>query len=145
MVDIVVAHVPFANQVRFFDLPAACIVTGPHSMMADVIAGKVYLALDCSPASYAVIDREEGWQIEYVAGACRIGLSPGEGAAADGCDPAFLRNLMEGRGPLSYREEVEALRRAKREIPPLGREEAVLRLFGMGIRKTHVAKVYPLR
>ncbi|WP_221058196.1 metallophosphoesterase family protein [Methanoculleus chikugoensis] len=139
-VDIVVAHAPLADRIWLFDIPAACIVTGHYGMMADVIAGKAYLALDCSPASYAVIDREEGWRIEYVTGPCRIGLSPEEGAAADGCDPATLRDLTEGRGPLPYREEVGALRRAKREIATLGREEAVLRLLALGIRKTHIER-----
>lgn len=135
-VDIVVAHAPLANRIWLFDLPAACIVTGHYGMMAAVIAGKAYLALDCSPASYAVIDREEeGWRIEYVTGACRIGLNPEEGAATDGCDPAPI-----GRGPLPYREEVEALRKAKREIAALGREEAILRLLALGIRKTHIER-----
>jgi hypothetical protein len=136
-VDIVVAHAPLANRVWLFDLRAACILTGHYGMMASVVAGKAYLALDCSPASYAVI---EPGRIEYVAGPCRIVMRPGEEITATECDPALLRDLTIGRGPLPYREEVEALRRAKREIATLGWEEAVLRLLALGIRKTHIER-----
>lgn len=136
-VDIVVAHAPLANRVWLFDLRAACILTGHYGMMASVVAGKAYLALDCSPASYAVI---EPGRIEYVAGPCRIVMRPGEEITATECDPALLRDLTIGRGPLPYREEVEALRRAKREIAALGWEEAVLRLLAVGIRKTHIER-----
>jgi hypothetical protein len=139
-VDIVVAHAPLANRIWLFDLPAACTVTGHCGMMVGEVAGKAYVALDCSPSSYAVIDREEGWRIEYVTGTCRVEMRPEKGAAADGCDPTTLRDLTEGRGPLPYREEVEALRRAKWEIATLGREEAVLRLLAPGIRKTHIER-----
>ena len=140
-VDIVVAHAPLANRVWLFDLPAACAVTGHYGMMAAVVAGKAYIALDCSPASYAVIDWEEGWQrIEYAAGTCRIVLRRDEGFTAIGCDPAELRNLTEGRGALPYRDEVEALQRAKREIATLGREEVFKRLLAMGIKKTHIER-----
>jgi len=59
-VDIVVAHAPLANRVWLFDIPSACILTGHYGMMAAEIAGKAYIALDCSPASYAVIDWDEG-------------------------------------------------------------------------------------
>ncbi|NLM29083.1 MAG: hypothetical protein GX216_01430 [Methanomicrobiales archaeon] len=136
-VDIVVAHAPLANRVWLFDLRAACILTGHYGMMASVVAGKAYLALDCSPASYAVI---EPGRIEYVAGPCRIVMRPGEEITATECDPALLRDLTIGRGPLPYREEVEALRRAKREIATLGWEEAILRLLAVGIRKTHIER-----
>lgn len=140
-VDIVVAHAPLANRVWLFDLPAACIVTGHYGMMVAEVAGKAYVALDCSPASYAVIDREEGWRrIEYVTGTCRIDLRPGEGVAATGCDPAELRRLTEGQGPLPYPDEVAALRRAKREIAIEGREEVFERLLRMGIKKTHIER-----
>lgn len=140
-VDIVVAHAPLANRVWLFDIPAACIITGHYGMLASVVTGKAYVAIDCSPASYAVIDREEeGWRIEYVAGACRIGLSPGEGAAADGCDPALFRDLTEGRGKVPYPEEVEALRRARSEVAIYGREEVCRRLLAMGIKKTHIER-----
>ncbi|KLK87229.1 hypothetical protein SZ63_11570 [Methanoculleus sediminis] len=139
-VDIVVAHAPLANRVWLFDLPAACIITGHYGMMVAGITGKAYVALDCSPASYAVIDREEGWRIEYVAGPCRIDLRPGERFAATGCDPALLRDLTEGRGSLPYPDEVEALRRAKQEIAIEGREEVFGRLLGMGIKKTHIER-----
>jgi hypothetical protein len=140
-VDIVVAHAPLANRVWLFDIPAACVVTGHYGMMACVVAGKAYVALDCSPASYAVIDREDGWRrIEYVARACRLTMRRGEGIAADGCGPAELRRLTEGTGPLPFREEVEALRRAKNEIPTLGREEAFRRLLALGIKKTHIER-----
>ncbi|MCM2466868.1 metallophosphoesterase family protein [Methanoculleus oceani] len=140
-VDIVVAHAPLANRVWLFDLPAACIVTGHYGMMTAVVAGKAYVALDCSPASWAVIDWEKGWRrIEFVAGACRITMRPEEGIVAAGCDPALLRNLMEGRGPLPYPDEVEALRRAKQEIAIEEREEVLERLLGMGIKKTHVER-----
>ncbi len=140
-VDIVVAHAPLANRVWLFDLPAACIVTGHYGMMASVVAGKAYVALDCSPASYAVIDWEKGWRrIGYVAGSCRIDLRRGEGIAAAGCDPALLRRLTEGRGEIPYRDEVEALRRAKSEVAAVGREEVFRRLLGVGIKKTHVER-----
>ncbi|MDN7012986.1 hypothetical protein FGW20_08020 [Methanoculleus sp. FWC-SCC3] len=140
-VDIVVAHAPLANRVWLFDLPAACIVTGHYGMMAAVVAGKAYVALDCSPASYAVIDREEGWRrIEYVAGTCRIDLRPGERFAAPGCDPALLKDLTEGRGEIPYPDEVEALRRAKRESAASGRKEVFERLLGAGIKKTHIER-----
>ncbi|MCK9297704.1 MAG: hypothetical protein M0P21_01915 [Methanoculleus sp.] len=140
-VDIVVAHAPLANRVWLFDLPAACVVTGHYGMMASVVAGKAYLALDCSPASYAVIDWEVGWQrIEYVAGSCRIDLRPGAGIAATGCDPALLRDLTEGRGSLPYPDEVDALRRAKREIATGRREEVFERLLAMEIKKTHIER-----
>lgn len=140
-VDVVVAHAPLANRVWLFDLPAACIVTGHYGMMAGVVAGKAYIALDCSPSSYAVIDWEEGWRrVAYVAGTCRIEVRREEGIAATGCDPALLRDLTEGRGVLPYREEVEALRRAKREIATPGREEIARRLLGMGIKKTHIER-----
>jgi hypothetical protein len=140
-VDIVVAHAPLANRVWLFDLPAACAVTGHYGMMAGMVAGKAYLAIDCSPASYAVIDWEGGWRrIEYAAGTCRIVLRRDEGFTAIGCDPAELRNLTEGRGVLPYRDEVEALRRAKQEIAIEGREEVVERLLGRGIKKTHIER-----
>jgi len=140
-VDIVVAHAPLANRVWLFDLPAACILTGHYGMMAAEIAGKAYIALDCSPTSYAMVDWDEGWRrIEYAAGACRITMRPEEGVAADGCDPAELRRLTEGTGPLPYPDEVEALRRAKGEIATLGREEVFRRLLGMGIKKTHIER-----
>ncbi|KUK63951.1 MAG: Metallophosphoesterase [Methanoculleus marisnigri] len=113
-VDIVVAHAPLANRVWLFDLPAACVITGHYGMMAGVVAGKAYIALDCSPASYAVIDWEEEWQrIEYAAGTCRIVVRREEGVAATGCDPALLRDLTEGWGEVPYHDEVEALRRAE--------------------------------
>ena len=67
-------------------------------------------------------------------------MRPGEEITATECDPALLRDLTIGRGPLPYREEVEALRRAKREIAALGWEEAVLRLLAVGIRKTHIER-----
>jgi hypothetical protein len=140
-VDIVVAHAPLANRVWLFDLPAACVITGHYGMMVGKVAGKAYLSLDCSPASYAVIDWDEGWRrVEYAAGTCRLEMRPEEGIAADGCDPAELRRLTGGRGSLPYREEVEALRRAKLEIATLGREEAFRRLLGMGIKKTHIER-----
>lgn len=140
-VDIVVAHAPLANRVWLFDLPAACILTGHYGMMVAEIAGKAYVSLDCSPASYAVIDREERWRrIGYAAGACRIDLRPGERFAATGCDPALFRDLTEGTGPLPYGEEVEALRRAKRDIATGGREEVVERLLAIGIKKTHIER-----
>ena len=139
-VDIVVAHAPLADRIWLFDIPASCIVTGHYGMMATEVAGKAYIALDCSPSSYAVIDREEGWRIEYIAGSCRIDLRPGERFAAAGCDPAVLRDLTEGRGPLPYREEVEALRLARSEVAVSGREEVFRRLLGMGIKKTHIER-----
>jgi len=140
-VDIVVAHAPLANRVWLFDLPAACIVTGHYGMMAGVVAGEVYVALDCSPSSYAAIEWEQGWRrVEYVAGACRVEMRPEEGITATGCDPALLRDLTEGRGTLPYREEVEALRRTKKEISIHGREEVTRRLLAMGIRKTHIER-----
>ncbi len=140
-VDVVVAHAPLANRVWLFDLPAACILTGHYGMMAGEIAGKAYAAIDCSPASYAVIDWEEGWRrIEYIAGACRITMRPEEEVAATGCDAAEIRRLTEGTGPLPYPDEVRALRRAKRELASIGREEAFRRLLGMGIRKTHIER-----
>jgi len=140
-VDIVVAHAPLANRIWLFDLPAACILTGHYGMMAAVIAGKAYVALDCSPASYAVIDWEVGWRrIAYAAGTCRLEMRPGEGVAAAGCDPALLRDLTEGRGSPPYPDEVEALRRAKQEIAIEGREEVFGRLLGMGIKKTHIER-----
>jgi hypothetical protein len=140
-VDIVVAHAPLANRVWLFDLPAACILTGHYGMMAAVIAGKAYIALDCSPASYVVIDWEVGWRrIAYVAGACRLEMRPGEGVAAAGCDPALLRDLTKGRGSPPYPDEVEALRRAKQEIAIEGREEVFGHLLGMGIKKTHIER-----
>ena len=140
-VDIVVVHAPYANRIWLFDLPAACIVTGHYGMMAGVVAGKAYIALDCSPASYAVIDREEEWQrIKYVAGTCRIVVRRGERFAAAGCDPALLRDLTRGRGSLPYREEIEALRRAKREIATSSRAEVIGRLLGMGTKKTHIER-----
>ncbi len=113
-------------------------------MMAGVVAGKAYLSLDCSPSSYAAIDREEGWRrIEYAAGTCRVvvrGEDGFAGATESGCDPALLRRLTEGRGEIPYREEVEALQRAKREIAASGREEVFRRLLGMGIKKTHIER-----
>lgn len=140
-VDIVVAHAPLASRVWLFDLPAACVITGHYGMMVSEIAGKAYLSTDCSPASYAVIEWEEGWQrIEYIAGTCRIELLAGEEVAATGCDQATLRDLTEGRGTLPYREEVEALRRAKQEAAIHGREEVIRRLLAMGIRKTHIER-----
>ncbi|MDV2481868.1 hypothetical protein F8E02_07570 [Methanoculleus sp. Wushi-C6] len=139
--DIVVAHAPLADRVWLFDLPAACVVTGHYGMLVSEIAGKAYVALDCSPASYVTIEWEDGWRrIEYAAGACRITMRPGEGIAATGCDPALLRDLTEGTGPLPYPDEVEALRRAKEELATLGREEVFLRLLAMGIRKTHIER-----
>jgi hypothetical protein len=140
-VDIVVAHAPLANRVWLFDLPAACVITGHYGMMVGEVAGKAYLSLDCSPASFAMIDWDEGWQrIEYTAGTCRLTMHPGEEVAADGCDPGEFRRLTEGTGPLPFREEVEALRRAKGEIAALGREEAFRRLLARGIRKTHIER-----
>ena len=140
-VDIVVAHAPLANRVWLFDLPAACVITGHYGMMTTVVAGKAYLALDCSPASYAAIEWEDGWRrIEYATRTCRITMRRREGIAADGCDPATLRTLTEGQGTLPYPDEVEALRRAKREIATGGREEVFRRLLGMGIRKTHIER-----
>ena len=140
-VDIVVAHAPLANRIWLFDLPAACTVTGHCGMMVGEVAGKAYVALDCSPASYAVIDWDEGGQrIEYVTGTCRVEMRPGEGAAATGCDPALLRDLAGGRGALPYPDEVEALRRAKQEIASIGREEIFERLLGMGIKMTHIER-----
>ncbi|WP_292364806.1 MULTISPECIES: metallophosphoesterase [unclassified Methanoculleus] len=140
-VDIVVAHAPLANRVWLFDLPAACILTGHYGMMAGVVAGKAYLSLDCSPASWAVIDWDEGWRrIEYAAGTCRIEMRPEEGIAATGCDAAELRDLTEGRGEIPYREEVEALRGAKSEVAAVGREEVFKRLLGMGIKMTHIER-----
>lgn len=139
--DIVVAHAPLANRVWLFDLPASCILTGHYGMMAGEIAGKAYVAIDCSPASYAVIDWEGGWRrIEYTAGACRITMRPGEGIAAAGCDAAEFRRLTEGTGPLPYPDEVRALRRAREELASIGREEVFRRLIGMGIRKTHIER-----
>lgn len=139
-VDIVVAHAPLADRIWLFDLPAACIVTGHYGMMAAVVTGKAYITLDCSPASYAVIDWEEEWRIEYVAGSCRIDLRPGERFAAPGCDPALLKDLTEGRGEIPYPDEVEALRRAKRESAASGRKEVFERLLGEGIKKTHIER-----
>ena len=140
-VDIVVAHAPLANRVWLFDIPAACVITGHYGMMTTVVAGKAYLALDCSPASYAAIEWEDGWRrIEYATRTCRITMRRREGIAADGCDPATLRTLTEGQGTLPYPDEVEALRRAKREIATGGREEVFRRLLGMGIRKTHIER-----
>ncbi|KAF5087439.1 hypothetical protein DSECCO2_46250 [anaerobic digester metagenome] len=140
-VDIVVAHAPLANRVWLFDLRAACILTGHYGMMASVVAGKAYIALDCSPASYVVIEWEEGWRrIGYVAGSCRIDLRPGERFAAAGCSTAELRRLTEGQGTLPYPDEVETLRQAKREIAILGREKVFRRLLGMGIKKTHIER-----
>jgi len=140
-VDIVVAHAPLADRIWLFDLPAACILTGHYGMMIARIAGKAYVALDCSPASYAAIDWEEGWRrIGYAAGSCRIELHPAEEGAATGCDPNELRDLTEGRGALSYRDEVEVLQRAKREVATLGREEVSRRLLGLGIKKTHIER-----
>lgn len=140
-VDIVVAHAPLADRIWLFDFPAACIVTGHYGMTAAEIAGKAYVALDCSPASYAVIDWEGGWRrIEYVAGSCRLDLRPGEKAAATGCSAAELRRLTGGQGTLPYPDEVEALRRAKREIATLGREMVFRRLLGMGVKKTHIER-----
>jgi hypothetical protein len=140
-VDIVVAHAPLANRVWLFDLPAACILTGHYGMMAGVVAGKAYVALDCSPSSYAVIDWDEGCRrVEYATRTCRITMRLEEGVAADGCDPAELRRLTEGTGALPYPDEVEALRRAKGEIAALGREEVFRRLLGMGIKKTHIER-----
>ncbi|MFA7198800.1 MAG: hypothetical protein WC093_05870, partial [Methanoculleus sp.] len=86
------------------------------------------------------IDREEGWRIEYVTGTCRVEMRPEKGAAADGCDPALLRDLAGGRGALPYPDEVEALRRAKQEIASIGREEIFERLLGMGIKMTHIER-----
>ena len=140
-VDIVVAHAPLADRVWLFDLPAACIVTGHYGMMVAGIAGKAYVALDCSPASYAAIEWERGWRrIAYVAGACRISLSPGEGVAATGCDAEERRRLTGGPGELPYRAEIEALRQAKDEVAVLGREEVAGRLLAMGIKKTHIER-----
>lgn len=135
--DIVVAHAPLADRIWLFDLPAPCIVTGHYGMMVSVVAGKAYIALDCSPASYAVI---EPGRIEYVAGPCRIVMRPGEEITATECDPALLRDLTIGRGPLPFRDEVEALRRARQEVATEGRDEVFLRLLGMGIRKTHIER-----
>ena len=135
--DIVVAHAPLADRVWLFDLPAPCIVTGHYGMMVSEIAGKAFVALDCSPASYAVI---ELGRIEYAAGGCRIVLRREEGIAVTGCDPALLRDITVGRGLIPYCDEVEALRRAKREIATEGREEVFLRLLAMGIRKTHIER-----
>ncbi|MCK9306056.1 MAG: metallophosphoesterase [Methanoculleus sp.] len=140
-VDIVVAHAPLANRVWLFDIPSACILTGHYGMMAGVVAGKAYVALDCSPASWAVIDWDERWRrIEYTVGACRIEMHPEEEVAATGCDPAELRRLTEGTGALPFREEVEALRRVKSEIATPGREEAFRRLLALGIKKTHIER-----
>jgi hypothetical protein len=140
-VDIVVAHAPLANRVWLFDIPAACILTGHYGMTVSRIAGKAYAALDCSPASYAVIDWEgRWWRIEYVTGACRITMRPGEEVAATGCDAAEIRRLTEGTGPLTYPDEVRALRRAKREVAALGREEVSRRLLDLGIKKTHIER-----
>ena len=140
-VDVVVAHAPLANRVWLFDLPAACIVTGHYGMMADVVAGKAYVSLDCSPASYAVIDWEEGWRrIAYVAGACRIVMCPEEGVAATGCGAAELRRLTDGPRELPYRAEIEALRQAKDEVATAGREEVFRCLLDAGIRKTHIER-----
>ena len=140
-VDIVVAHAPLANRVWLFDLPTACILTGHYGMMAVEIAGKAYLSTDCSPASYAMIDWEGGWQrIEFTAGACRIEVRPEEGVVVTGCDAAEVRRLTEGPGPLPYRDEVAALRRAKSEIATLGREKVSRRLLDLGIKKTHIER-----
>jgi len=145
-VDIVVAHAPLASRVWLFDLPAACILTGHYGMLVSQIAGKAYIALDCSPASYAVIDWEEGWRrIEYVAGSCRLDLRPGEGITATGCSATELRRLTEGQGTLPYPDEIEALRRVKREIATGGREEAFRRLLAMGIKKTHIERYFGRR
>lgn len=144
-VDIVVAHAPTANRTWLFDLPAACIVTGHYGMLVGEIAGKAYIALDCSPFSYAVIDWQQGWQrIEYAAasaiGTCRIEMRREEGFAATGCDPPLFRRLTEGEGHIPYRDEIEALRRAKSEAATSGREEVIDRLLSMGIQKTHIER-----
>ncbi len=143
-VDIVVAHAPTANRTWLFDLPAECIVTGHYGMLAGVVAGKAYVALDCSPSSYAIIDWEQGWRrIEYAAGACRIEMNREEGgsrASGTGCDIAGFRRLTRGEDSLSYREEIEALRRAKREAAIFGRREVFERLLAMGIAKTHIER-----
>jgi len=140
-VDIVVAHAPLANRVWLFDIPASCIITGHYGMLASVVTEKAYVAIDCSPASHAVIEWEEGWRrIEYAAGPCRIEVRPAEEAAAAGCDPALFRDLTEGRGKVPYPEEVEALRRARSEVAIYGREEVCRRLLAMGIKKTHIKR-----
>lgn len=140
-VDVVVAHAPLADRVWLFDLPAACIITGHYSMMVTKVAGKAYVALDCSPASYAVVDWEEGWrQVTYVAGACRVEMCRGEGAVATGCGATELRRLTNGPGELPYWAEIEVLQREKREIAMAGLEAAFDRLLGMGIKKTHIKR-----
>ena len=144
-VDIVVAHAPYANRPWLFDLPASCIITGHYGMLVGKIAGKVYISLDCSPFSYAVIDWEQGWRrIEYVsvsaAGTCRIEVHRETGTTGTGCDPAFFRQLTEGQEELPYREEIEALRRAKSEIATSGRNETIGRLLATGIKKTHIER-----
>lgn len=143
--DIVVAHAPYANRPWLFDLPASCIITGHYGMLIGEIAKRAYIALDCSPFSYAVIDWQEGWRrIEYVAvsagGACRIELDRKPGLVGTGCDPSLFRQLTEGRGDLPYRDEIEALRRAKSAIATSGRNETIGRLLAMGIRKTHIER-----
>ncbi len=148
VVDVTVAHAPYANRTWLFDLPAACIITGHYGMMVGEIAGKAYISLDCSPFSYAVIDWQQGWRrIEYVAvsaaGTCRIEVHRERGfagATASGCDPAGLRQLTEGQGAIPYRDEIEALRQAKSEVAIFGREEVFGRLLGMGIQKTHIER-----
>ncbi|MDN7023640.1 hypothetical protein FGU65_01780 [Methanoculleus sp. FWC-SCC1] len=143
-VDVVVAHAPTANRTWLFDLPAACIVTGHYGMLVDEIAGKVYIALDCSPSSYAVVDWKQGWRrIEYVAGACRIEMNReggGSSVSGTGCDIAGFRRLKRGEGSLPYHEEIAALRRAKSEAATLGRREVFERLLAMGIAKTHIER-----
>ncbi|RXE56390.1 hypothetical protein ABH15_09885 [Methanoculleus taiwanensis] len=147
-VDIVVAHAPYANRTWLFDLPAACIITGHYGTLVGEIAGKAYISLDCSPFSYAVIDWQQGWRrIEYAAvsatGTCRIEVHREDGfagATGTGCGPAELRRLTEGEGPIPYRDEIEALRRAKSEIAIFGREEVFGRLLGRGIPKTHIER-----
>ena len=67
-------------------------------------------------------------------------MRPEEGIAATGCDAAELRRLTEGTGPLPFREEVEALRKAKQELASIGREKVFERLLGMGIKKTHIER-----
>jgi hypothetical protein len=147
-VDIVTAHAPHADRAWLFDLPAACIVAGHYGTMVGEVAGKAYLFLDCSPFSYAVIDWRQGWQrIEYVAvsaaGTCRIEMCRKGGTICTGCDPAELLRLTAGREALSFRDEIEALRRAKSMIASLdrnGRAEAIGRLLAMGIKKTHIER-----
>ncbi|WP_243670083.1 hypothetical protein, partial [Methanoculleus chikugoensis] len=96
-VDIVVAHAPLADRIWLFDIPAACIVTGHYDDGGrDRREGVSRPRL--LPPGLVCGDRPRGGvadRVRYRTVPDRA--QPGRGgAAADGCDPATLRDLTEG-------------------------------------------------